>query len=65
MFAMIVSIALLAQSALLIKAGRLLDPRSGNAISPAAVRIEGDKIKEVGSRLSAAGASIIDRAARR
>jgi imidazolonepropionase-like amidohydrolase len=60
MFALIVSIALLAQSAVLIKAGRLLDPRSGNAISPAAVRIEGDKIKEVGSRLSAAGASIID-----
>ena len=60
MFALIVSIALLAQSAVLIKAGRLLDPRSGNAISPAAVRIEGDKIKEVGSKLSAAGASIID-----
>jgi len=60
MFALIVSIALLAQSAVLIKAGRLLDPRSGNTISPAAVRIEGDKIKEVGSKLSAAGASIID-----
>jgi imidazolonepropionase-like amidohydrolase len=33
----------------LVKAGRLLDPRSGNVLSPAAVLIEGDKIKEVGS----------------
>jgi imidazolonepropionase-like amidohydrolase len=32
----------------LIKAGRLLDPRSGNVLSPAAVLIENDKIKEVG-----------------
>jgi imidazolonepropionase-like amidohydrolase len=31
-----------------IKAGRLLDPRSGNVLSPAAVLIENDKIKEVG-----------------
>jgi imidazolonepropionase-like amidohydrolase len=31
-----------------IKAGRLLDPRSGNVLSPAAVLIDGDKIKEVG-----------------
>ena len=31
-----------------IKAGRLLDPRSGNVLSPAGVLIEGDKIKEVG-----------------
>src|SRR5882724_4275901 len=33
----------------LVKAGRLLDPRTGNVLSPAAVLIEGDKIKEVGS----------------
>jgi len=33
----------------LVKAGRLLDPRSGNVLSPAAVLIEGGKIKEVGS----------------
>jgi imidazolonepropionase-like amidohydrolase len=60
MFALMVSTALLAQSGVVIKAGRLLDPRSGKTISPAAVRIEGDKIKEVGSKLSAAGASIVD-----
>jgi imidazolonepropionase-like amidohydrolase len=33
----------------LIKAARLLDPRTGNVLSPAAVLIEGNKIKEVGS----------------
>jgi imidazolonepropionase-like amidohydrolase len=33
----------------LIKAGRLLDPRTGNVVSPAAVLIEDGKIKEVGS----------------
>jgi imidazolonepropionase-like amidohydrolase len=33
---------------ILIKAGRLLDPRSGNVLSPAVVLIENDKIKEVG-----------------
>lgn len=32
----------------LVKAGRLLDPRTGNVISPAAVLIENGKIKEVG-----------------
>jgi imidazolonepropionase-like amidohydrolase len=32
-----------------IKAGRLLDPRTGNVLSPAAVLIEDNKIKEVGS----------------
>jgi imidazolonepropionase-like amidohydrolase len=32
----------------LVKAGRLLDPRTGNVVSPAAVLIENDKIKEVG-----------------
>src|ERR1700682_388491 len=33
----------------LVKAGHLLDPRTGNVLSPAAVLIEGGKIKEVGS----------------
>jgi imidazolonepropionase-like amidohydrolase len=32
----------------LVKAGRLLDPRTGSVLSPAAVLIEGGKIKEVG-----------------
>src|SRR6266550_9445117 len=32
----------------LVKAGRLLDRRSGNVLSPAAVLIENGKIKEVG-----------------
>src|SRR5262245_42872138 len=35
--------------ATLIKADRLLDPRTGNVLSPVAVLIENDKIKEVGS----------------
>jgi imidazolonepropionase-like amidohydrolase len=33
----------------LIKADRLLDPRSGNVLSPAAALIENGKIKEVGA----------------
>ena len=33
----------------LMKASRLLDPRTGNVLSPAAVLIEGNKIKEVGA----------------
>jgi len=33
----------------LVKAARLLDPRTGNVLAPAAVLIEGDKIKQVGS----------------
>jgi imidazolonepropionase-like amidohydrolase len=36
-------------SVTLVKAGRLLDPKTGNVLSPAAVLIEGDKIKEVGT----------------
>lgn len=46
-----------------VKAARLLDPRTGNVLAPAAVLIEGDKIKQVGSssQISApAGAKIID-----
>ncbi|HXY11452.1 MAG TPA: amidohydrolase family protein [Terriglobales bacterium] len=34
---------------ILVKASRLLDPRTGNVLSPAAVLVEGGKIKEVGS----------------
>src|SRR6266550_6544446 len=33
---------------ILIKAGRLIDPKTGNVLSPAAVLIENGKIKEVG-----------------
>jgi imidazolonepropionase-like amidohydrolase len=36
-------------TATVIKAGKLLDPRTGNVLSPAAVLVEGSKIKEVGS----------------
>lgn len=37
--------------AILLKASRLLDPRTGNLLSPAAVLIEGNKIREVGTPL--------------
>ena len=39
-----------------IKAARLLDPRTGNVLSPAAVLIENGKIKEVGRAFASAGA---------
>ena len=47
----------------LVKAGRLLDPRTGNVLSPAAVVIEAGKIKQVGSPAQVHapdGAKIID-----
>jgi imidazolonepropionase-like amidohydrolase len=47
----------------LVKAGRLLDPRTGSVLAPAAVLIEGDKIKQVGSSSQTgvpAGAKVID-----
>jgi hypothetical protein len=50
--AVVLAVQTPAQSAVpvtLIKAGRLLDPRTGNVLSPAAVLIEDGKIKEVGS----------------
>jgi len=50
-------------SVTLVKAACLLDPRTGNVIAPAAVLIEGNKIKQVGSpsQISApAGVKIID-----
>lgn len=55
-----------AQSAVpvtLIKAGRLLDPRTGNILAPAAVLVEGGKIKEVGAPAKVqapSGAKIVD-----
>jgi len=64
--AVISTVQLNAQSAppiTLVKAGRLLDPRTGNVLAPAAVLIEGDKIKQVGapSQVSApAGSRMID-----
>jgi imidazolonepropionase-like amidohydrolase len=52
-------------AATLVKAGRLIDPRTGNVVSPVAVLIEGGKIKAVGppSRVQAgapAGVETID-----
>ena len=47
----------------LVKAGRLLDPRTGNVLAPAAVLIDGNKIKQVGAPAQikpASGAKIID-----
>jgi imidazolonepropionase-like amidohydrolase len=49
-------------SVTLVKAARLLDPRTGNVLAPAAVLIEGDKVKQVGpsAQLTApAGSRII------
>jgi len=51
-FGALVSVQLGAQSApsvTLVKADRLLDPRTGNVLTPAFVLIEGDKVKQVGS----------------
>jgi imidazolonepropionase-like amidohydrolase len=47
----------------LVKAGRLLDPRTGNVLSPAAVLIENGKVKEAGAPAKVqapAGATVID-----
>ena len=60
------TVQLRAQSAApvtLVKAGRLLDPRTANVLAPAVVLIEGNKIKQVGSPSQIgvpAGAKIID-----
>jgi imidazolonepropionase-like amidohydrolase len=51
LMAVVWTVQLRAQSpgqATLVKAARLLDPRTGNILAPAAVLIEDDKIKEVG-----------------
>jgi len=61
-------VALLATSAaaetpavVVLKAGRLIDGRGGAPMAPALVRVEGDRIAEVGSRLAVpAGARVID-----
>jgi imidazolonepropionase-like amidohydrolase len=55
--------AQVAASVTLVKASRLLDPRTGNVLAPAAVLIEGDKVKQVGppAQMSApSGAKILD-----
>jgi imidazolonepropionase-like amidohydrolase len=45
----------------LVKAGHLLDPRTGNVLAPAAVLIEEGKIKQVGAHINApSAAKIID-----
>src|SRR6476619_6042087 len=52
-----------AASVTLVKAGALLDPRTGNVLTPAVVLIEGNKIKQVGSSADVGtpiGATIID-----
>jgi imidazolonepropionase-like amidohydrolase len=65
-FMALVSVELSAQSAApvtLVRADRLLDPRTGNVLTPAFVLIEGDKVKQVGSSSQTgvpAGAKIID-----
>jgi len=51
-FAMLTNWPAVAQSpavVTLVKAGRLLDPRTGNVLSPAAVMIQDGRIKEVGA----------------
>src|ERR1700730_5605298 len=66
LFAALVSTAQLGAQSVpvtLVKAGRLLDPPTGNVLGPATFRIEGDKIKQVGlsSQIGVpAGAKIID-----
>ena len=65
LFALLTAGQLAAQSLTLVKANRLLDPRTGNVLSPAAVLIESGRIKEVGSpsRVQAdapAGVKVID-----
>ena len=65
-FVAFLSVPLRAQSAApvtLVKAARLLDPRTGNVLTPAFVLIEGNKIKQVGSSSPSdvpAAAKIID-----
>ena len=64
LFAFLPTAPLAAQSAApvtLVKAARLLDPRTGKVLAPAAVLIEEGKIKQVGPQVSAPnGAQIVD-----
>jgi transcriptional regulator len=64
-FALLSGAQLAAQSTTIVKASRLLNPRTGDVIAPAAVLIEGNKIKEVGPPAqlqshTSAGVRIID-----
>src|SRR5580693_7675131 len=67
-FALAISAPLAAQTPspnTIVQAGRLLDPKTGNVLSPAAVLIEDGMIKEVGAPArvrahAAAGVKIID-----
>jgi len=64
-FGLTTSLAATSFSATIIKSGKLLDPRSGNVLSPAAVLVEANKIKEVGSPAqiqadAGSGATVID-----
>ena len=53
--------AMRAAEVIILKAARLLDGNGGAAVSPAMVRVEGEKIVAVGARLEVpAGARIID-----
>ena len=59
-FALIATPAFSAE-AVLVKAARLLDGRGGAPLSPAAVLVEGDRIKAVGSHLDVpAGTRVLD-----
>ena len=50
-----------APTVVVLKAARLVDGRGGAPLAPAMVRVEGDRIAEVGSRLAVpAGARVID-----
>jgi imidazolonepropionase-like amidohydrolase len=50
-----------APAVVVLKAARLVDGRGGAPLAPAMVRVEGDRIAEVGSRLAVpAGARVID-----
>ena len=63
LFAFLAAALFMAQSPpplTLVKAARLLDPRTGNVLSPAAVLIEDGKIKEVSSRIDRPNARTID-----
>src|SRR5215469_3240211 len=65
LLAMVSTVQLSAQSphpVTLLKAARLLDPRTGNILAPAAVLIESGKIKEVGApvQLQAKAVKTID-----
>jgi len=66
MVVLLLSVRVGAQSAAplaLVKAGRLLDPRTGDVLEPAFVLIETDKIKQVGSSSQIGvpyGAKILD-----